>query len=104
MDAIAAWLTSNGGSVGFAGLCTLAIWLILTGRLVPRTSVDALRADWNARLNSKEDQVQDWKGAYFRLLDTVDAQAKQSEVQLELSRTSAHLIQAVATKAREGQP
>lgn len=103
MDAIAAWLMSNGGSVGFAGLVTLAIWLILTGRLVPRSSVDALRNDWNDRLDAKETQVQDWKGAYFRLLDTVEAQAKQNNEQLELARTSAHLIQS-AIRPKEGQP
>jgi hypothetical protein len=101
MDAIAAWLTSNGGSVGFAGLVSLAIWLILTGRLVPRASVDALRADWNARLDAKEVQVQDWKQSYFRSLDTVAVQGKQIDELLEHSRTTAYFIQALANRTEK---
>ena len=104
MDAVAAWLAHNSGGVGFAGLVTLAIWLILTGRLVPKSSVDALRSDWNARLDAKETQVQDWKESTFRLQDTVAAQGAQLGELLEHSRTTAYFIQALASQQHKEAP
>ena len=94
MDAIAAWLASNGGSVGFAGLVTLAIWLIYTGRLVPKSSVDASRADWGASMGSKDSQIQDWKEATFRLQDTVTVKDRQIDELIQA-------FQALVTQSKE---
>jgi hypothetical protein len=100
VDDIATWVFANGGSIGFAGLITLAIMLILTGRLIPRSTVEASRADWHDRLEAKEVQVQDWKQAYFRSLDTQAVQGEQIRELLELSKTTAYFIQALATQAK----
>jgi hypothetical protein len=101
MDAIGGWLLNNGGNVSFGGIVVLGIWLILTGRLVPRSSVDSLRADWNERLDSKEVQVQDWKQAYFRSVDIETAQGKQIDELLEHSRATAYFIQTLASRTKE---
>lgn len=98
MDAITAWLAANGGGVGFAGLITLAVWLIFTGRLVPRSSVDSLRADWTATMEGKDVQIQDWKQTAYRALDTVAALGKQNDELLEGSRT---IIRALTTQQKE---
>ena len=89
MDAIAAWLMNNGSGVGFAGLVTLTIWLILTGRLVPKSSIDAWRADWNARLDGKDGQIQDWRQANSQLLDAVAIKDKQLDELIEAFRALA---------------
>ena len=100
MEAIPAWLLDHSGNLGFAGLVSLAIVLILTGRLIPRSSVEALREDWNDRLQSKEQQVQDWKGAYLKSLEVQTAQGDQIRELLEHSRTTAYFIQALATQGK----
>jgi hypothetical protein len=101
VDNIPAWLFANSGNISFGGVVVLGIWLILTGRLVPRSSVDALRSDWNDRLDSKDAQVQDWKQAYFRSVDIEAAQGKQIDELLEHSRATAYFIQTLASRTKE---
>jgi hypothetical protein len=100
MDHILAWVFAHGGNIGFASLVTLAIVLIMTGRLVPRSNVDSLRADWNDRLDAKEQQVQDWRSAYQKALDAQAVRDAQLGELLEHSRTTAYFIQALATQAK----
>ena len=93
MDAVAAWLAHNGGSVGFAGLVSLAIWLIFTGRLVPKSAVDA-------RLDREREISQDLRQANLKLLDVQAVKDRQIDELLEHSRTTAAAFQALA-KAKE---
>jgi|SRR5690242_980980 len=45
------------GQAGIGGLLSLAVWLIFTGRLVPRSTVDDIRRerdDWKAAARESE--------------------------------------------------
>jgi hypothetical protein len=100
VDVIPNWIFAHGSDVGFAGLLTLAIILILTGRLVPRSTVEAREQDWQDRLESKETQVQYLQQANAKLLDTQAVRDAQIGELLEHSRTAAYFIQAVATQGK----
>lgn len=89
----------SAGDIGFAGLLSLAIFLILTGRLVPRTTVDDMRADYASRLKEKQSEAEDWKEAY-KLESAVGVeQGKQIGELLEFARTTDHMIRAIQTTA-----
>lgn len=49
---------------GAGALVALVVFLILTGRLVPRRQLEDLREDRDARLAAAERQVQTWQAAY----------------------------------------
>lgn len=70
------------GQVGIGGLLSLAVWLIFTGRLVPRSVVDDIRQERD-----------DWKAA---ARDSEDARAEERDQKRELLEV-AHVMERVLT-------
>lgn len=69
------------GQVGIGGLLTLAVWLIFTGRLVPRSVVDDIRRERD-----------DWKDA-ARESEAARAEDRaQVRELLEVARTTEHVL------------
>jgi hypothetical protein len=74
---------------GATALLTLAVILVLTGRLTPRSQVEALRAD-------KDAQIAMWRAV------AETSQAQMGEL-LEHSRMTVQLLQAIEARTKGSQ-
>lgn len=86
------WTAVLTPSIGSAGLLAVVVIMVLTGRLVPRSVVEDLRAD-------KDAQIETWKTAYERAVSAQDVQRDHIRTLLEASRTTTHVIQALPQAA-----
>lgn len=82
------WTAMLTPSIGSAGLLAVVVIMILTGRLVPRSTLDDLRADKNA-------QIETWKTAYERAMAGEEQQRSHVRTLLEANRTTTQVIQAL---------
>lgn len=91
------WTTVLTPSLGATGLLAVVVLLVLTGRLVPKSTLDELRTD-------KDKQIEVWRTAYETSLSTQDVQREHISALLEASRTTTHVIQSlpVAPHLNEG--
>jgi hypothetical protein len=98
MDLVEFVKSMSVGDVGFPGLLTLAIYLILSGKLVPRSVVEDVRADRDARIAAVQEDRDTWKEAYQISESGRDKQNSVLEILLEYAKTSDHLIRSVQQK------
>lgn len=75
----------------------VVFWMIVTGRLVPKRTVDAL-------LSGRDAQIADWKLAYETRGELAGELIAQNDKMLESNSVTQHLLQAIIAKAEEGQP
>lgn len=75
-------------SIGATGLLALVVIMILTGRLVPRSTFEDLRAD-------KDKQIEVWRSAYETSMSAQDVQREQITALLEAAKTTTHVIQSL---------
>lgn len=88
------WTTVLTPSLGATGLLAAVVILILTGRLVPRSTLDDLRTD-------KDKQIELWRTAYETSMSAQDVQREQISALLEATRTTTHVIQALPVSRNE---
>ncbi|OLT28102.1 hypothetical protein BJF83_00980 [Nocardiopsis sp. CNR-923] len=74
--------------LGLAGLVSLGVYLILTGRLVPRSTVEDL-------LQARDERLADYITANDDLKESGRLKDEQISELLEHSRTSVHVLQAL---------
>ena len=74
--------------IGVVGLCLLITWAVMTGRLVPRSTVDAMTAE------------KDRRNAFLEALTT--EQAEQMRELLPAARLSAALLDSVHSPNSHG--
>lgn len=86
------WTAVLTPSLGAAGLLSGVVVLVLTGRLLPKSSVDEMRAD-------KDRQIDTWRTAYERALEVQDEQRRHITELLEATRTTTHVIQSLPRAA-----
>ncbi|MGV9891752.1 hypothetical protein [Streptomyces sp. NPDC003395] len=85
----------NVASGGAAALVTLVVLLILLGKLVPRSVLEDVRADRDARLAELAAERDTWRDAHRESeAARVEAQAQVGEL-LELSRTADHVLRSI---------
>lgn len=87
------WTQVLTPTLGSTGLLAAAVIMILTGRLLPKATVDA-------RLADKDAQIDTWKTAYERAMTGQEVQRSQITELLEATRTTTHVIQALPRAAR----
>jgi len=78
-----------------AALLSLVVLLVLTGRLVPRRTIDDLRADKDASDAALRAEADKWRTAWMEELGRSDALQGQNKELLELARTAVPVIQAL---------
>ena len=91
----------NLGDVGFAALLSLAIWSIITGRLVPRSVVDDLREDNAERLASAREQTEEWKQAYHLSTSATAELVRQSAKMLDSLEVHEHLLRSIQERGQQ---
>lgn len=80
---------------GAAALVTLVVLLILLGRLVPRSVLQDVRADRDARIAEIAAERDTWRDAHKESeAARIDAQSQVGEL-LELSRTADHVLRSL---------
>jgi F0F1-type ATP synthase membrane subunit b/b' len=85
----------NVAQGGAAALVTLVVLLILLGRLVPRSVLQDVRADRDARIAEIAAERDTWRDAHKESESArMDAQSQVGEL-LELSRTADHVLRSL---------
>ncbi|MFD6094701.1 hypothetical protein ACFVWN_01310 [Nocardiopsis flavescens] len=84
--------------LGLAGLVSVGVWMIMTGRLVPRGTVDEL-------LRPRDERLRDMQAAYERSEEANAVKDKQIGELLENSRISVQVLQALRdATSTDGEP
>lgn len=88
---------------GAGGTLTIVVLLVLTGRLVPRRSLEDARADRDARLAEWRQQVEQWREAYQIECRARQELAAQVDELLEVARATDRMVQVMQSHiARQG--
>jgi hypothetical protein len=91
--AVASKLPIAGGVSSL--LLVAVVWAIFTGRILPRSTLEDVRADRDARLAEIRKEADDWRSAWQVLQETNRVLADQVSELSELGRTTNQLIQAL---------
>lgn len=92
---------AGGGAVG---ILSVVIYMILTGRLVPRSTLDDVRADRDARLAEAHKETDDWRAVVHLTQRESDVRAAQVTELLELGRTTSTFIKALPGPPASKEP
>lgn len=82
------WTTYLTPSLGAAGLLAAVVLMVLTGRLLPKASVDE-------RLADKDRQIETWRTAYERSLEIQAEQRTQLTAMVAANETATKVLQAI---------
>jgi hypothetical protein len=91
--AVASKLPLAGGIS--TAILAAVVWAIFTGRLTPRSTVEDVRSDRDARLTEIRREADDWRSAWQASQETNRILADQVRELLELGRTTNQLIKAL---------
>jgi len=83
---------------GAAALLGVVVWLILTGRVVPRSTLDLVRATQEVRLVEKQHEADEWKAAAQIRAEQVGTLMKGQSALLEQGATILAFIEALPSK------
>lgn len=86
------WTSYLTPTLGATGLLAAVVIMVLTGRLLPKASVDE-------RLADKDRQIESWRTAYERGLEIQDEQRKQLTAMVEANETATKVLQAIPRAA-----
>ena len=86
------WTAYLTPSLGAAGLLAAVVIMVLTGRLLPKASVDE-------RLADKDRQIDTWRTAYERGLEIQQEQQRQLAALLKANQTAPRVIEAIPKAA-----
>lgn len=95
MEAVFALAGKFGPAAIMGGLLAAFIWAVLTGRLVPRSTLEDVRADRDARLAELRKETDDVWTALRASQDTIRVLSDQIDELSEVGRTTHQLIQAL---------
>lgn len=88
------------GDFGFAGLVVLAIVLIFQGKIVPQSTLEAMRSDRDIIITAKTEEAETWKEAYQLSEEARSTSAEADRELLELGRTTVHLLKSIHERAQ----
>ena len=89
--------TLNPGDVGFGVLVVAAVWLIYTGRLVPRSTVEDIRSSADRMVTLKTEEATAWRETAQQSAQTTAALTDQYRLLLESTETMEKLLESITT-------
>lgn len=95
------WLWVQGG---FGALVSYGVWLVLTGRLVPRRILKDLREDRDDRLAEARSEAQVWREAYESAKRANEALAVQLHQMLEVGHTTSSVLRSLPSTSKPADP
>ncbi len=90
----------NPGDVGFGALVVAAVWLIFTGRLVPRSVLEDTRKDCDRLVAAKTEEAKEWRQAAEQSSLTTGALVDQYRALLESSETMERVLESIQSRAK----
>lgn len=93
MEAVFALAGKFGPSAIMGGLLAAFIWAVLTGRLVPRSTLEDVRADRDARLAEVRLELEDWRTFGMTVQQTNQILARQVDALGEVGQTAKQVLQ-----------
>ncbi len=87
------------GGLSFGGLVTMAIVLIFKGEIVPKSTLEAMRANYTAVIAAKDEQVNMLKEANSLSQQSLSAALTDNKELLEMGRTTVHLLESIHERA-----
>lgn len=91
------------GGLSFGGLVTMAIVLIFKGEIVPKSTLEAMRANYDAVITAKDEQVNMLKEAYGLSEKARTATVEDNKELLEMGRTTVHLLESIHERANRAE-
>jgi hypothetical protein len=88
----------QGGAVG---VLTFVVLAILVGRLVPRKSLEDVRADRDARIAEAKARGDEWRAAALTEAERNEVLSRQLDLLLEANRTTNALIEGLKQASQE---
>lgn len=79
-------------SMGAGTIVVLVVLMVLRGALVPRATLEDVRADRDARLSEKQREIDALRSTVEMLGATCDAQSRQVSELLEVGRTAQRVL------------
>ncbi len=101
MLAGSAWLWLQGG---FATLVALGVYLVFTGKLVPRSTLKDLRQDRDDRVAEARAETTVWREAYESSKRANEALAIQLNQMLEVGHTANRVLQSLPGPPKPPDP
>lgn len=93
--------------LGAVGVLLGVLWLVFSGRLVPRSTLDDVRTDRDARVAEANDDATDWRDLYVRECEahelTRKAHAEEIRAALLASTEGAQVAAALLGELRARQ-
>lgn len=81
--------------IGAGAILAVGLWLIMTGRLVPRATLDDVRADRDSRLAEIRAETDAWRTA-------AETSLRQVTELMEQGRTTVALLEAIPKGGGDG--
>jgi hypothetical protein len=82
-----------GPWAGIASVVLLGLRSIATGAWVPRTTLDVLTVQWEARLKESNSREQDWRAAFQASDAARDVADRQLQELMVYARNADHILQ-----------
>lgn len=95
MEAVFALAAKGGPAAIMGGLLAAFIWAVLSGRLVPRSTLEDVRSDRDARLAEIRKEAEDWRTFGMTVQQTNHILARQVDALGEVGQTAKQVIQAL---------
>jgi hypothetical protein len=86
------WGSLPWANIGATGVLALVVLMILRGAIVPRSTLDDVRADRDARLEEKQREIDALRKTMEDLGTAGVEQSMQITTLLEVARTAQHVL------------
>lgn len=97
------WVQLPVVQLGALGVLLAAFWLVYTGRLMPKSTVDVIRSVLERRIDEKTTEASEWKAA----AESATAASRESVAQmgelLQTTRTTNALVEGLAHHGGEAR-
>lgn len=97
-DDIGQVVLAGGPWATLLGVLVSGLYAILSGKLVPRATLDVLNAQWEARLAESNKREQDWRTAYQNEAERGDNDSRVLDKLMTYAETADRVLQNLPRK------
>lgn len=75
------------------------MWMIFSGRLMPRSTFDTIREDQNARIAQQQEEIAQWRAAWETSNETKAELVSQLGDLLEIGKATEQVLRSISQRA-----